>query len=88
MARPKPLENGDQAHLTWGSVRWHIAHRMRLVAAVGGVTSQYVALLAGADVVLTREQITGFLPEAQWPANVGDYATWTLSGDDTLTPGP
>jgi hypothetical protein len=32
---------------------------MRLAADVGGVTSQYVALLRGDDVTLTREHVAG-----------------------------
>jgi hypothetical protein len=35
---------------------------MRLAAAVGGASAQYAALLARADVVLTHEQVKGFLP--------------------------
>jgi hypothetical protein len=84
--RPKPLEYGDQAHLVWGSIRWSIARQMRLAAEVGGATTQYVALLSGAAVVLTREQVMGLVPEARWPANVEDHAEWTLTGNDTLAP--
>jgi len=84
--RPKPLEDGDQAHLTAGSIRWYVAGGMRLGACVAGVTTQYVALLDGSDVVLTREQVAGFVPAGQHPANLNDHPQWTLSGGDVLTP--
>jgi len=86
MARPKPGESGDQRHLVWGSIRWSIAKQMRLVATMGGVSRQYSAILAGHDVVLTREQVTSFVPEARRPAELAEHAHWTLSGNDTLAP--
>jgi hypothetical protein len=85
--RPAPLEHGDQAHLTWGSIRWSLCRQMRLAADMAGdPTGQYAALLAGSDVALTREQVMGFVPYNRWPANVDDHDVWVLSGDDTLKP--
>jgi hypothetical protein len=84
---PAPLQRGDQAHLTDGTIRASLARGMRLVAAqLGVVPDQYRALLNGADVTVTREQITGWVGPSQWPANVTAHAEWTLSGNDTLTP--
>jgi hypothetical protein len=88
MGRPKPLEHGDQAHLVWGSIRWSIARSMRLLADACGGSRQYEALLAGADVELTREQVAGFLSPSRQPADLGEHPAWVLSGDDELTPAP
>jgi hypothetical protein len=85
---PHPLEPGDQRHLTWGSIRWSIARQMRLVAASGEGPAhpQYAALLAGADVTLTREQLAGFVPGDRQPADLDAHPFWVLSGDDDLLP--
>jgi hypothetical protein len=85
--RPRPLEHGDQAHLTWGSIRWSVARQMRLVADMAGDPSgQYAAILSGADVALTREQVASFVPESRRPANLAEHEVWILAGDDTLRP--
>ena len=86
--RPRPLEHGDQAHLTWGSLRWRVAGQMRLAASMGGASVQYVDLLAGRDVTLTREQLAAFVHEDDRPANLEEHEAWVLSGDSTLTPAP
>jgi hypothetical protein len=88
MSRPKPLETGDQKHLTWGSTRWSIARQMRLVAdaAEGPLHGQYAALLAGVDVALTREQVAGLVPPNKRPANLAEHKGWVLRGDDALVP--
>lgn len=86
MARPKPLEPGDQAHLPWGSIRWSVARQMRLVVAAHGGHAQYDALLAGADVELTAEQVASFVPPSRRPANLAEHRRWMLRGADTLTP--
>lgn len=90
MGRPRPLEPGDLDHLTWGSIRWSIARQMRLAADMaaqaGGDTSQYAALLGRANVVLTADQLRGFLPREKWPAALGDHPLWLLTGGDTLRP--
>jgi hypothetical protein len=88
MARPAPAQTGDLAHLTWGSTRWSIARAMRLVVITheGPPPEQYVELLSGRDVVLTREQVAGFLPLSKRPTNVQEHEVWVLSGDDQLTP--
>jgi len=88
---PRPLEPGDLRTLTWGSRRWSIAKAMRVVAdqgyrSLGAVNATYVALVTGKDTTLTREQVKGFLPDSQWPADVDAHASFVLSGDDTLTP--
>jgi hypothetical protein len=87
MSRPAPLEHGDQAHLTWGSIRWSIARQMRLAADMAGdATGQYAAILHGSDVALTREQVASFVPESSRPATLDKHPVWVLSGDDTLKP--
>jgi hypothetical protein len=86
MASPKPGQPGDQAHLTHGSVRWHVARRMRLGALSVGSSGQYAALLAGGPVTLTADQVRGFLPAALLPANLDENAAWRLTGDDSLEP--
>jgi hypothetical protein len=86
MARPKPMEHGDQAHLAWGSIRWSIARQMRLAVDVGGTSYQYVALLNGMDVPLTADQVRGLVPPSKQPANLEAHTAWVLSGDDTLLP--
>jgi hypothetical protein len=84
--RPRPLEPGDQAHLTWGSVRWSVARQMRLAAEMAGDPSgQYAAVLSGIDVVLTREQVAGFVPPSRRPLELDEHDLWVLSGDDELT---
>jgi hypothetical protein len=87
MSRPKPLQMGDQKHLTWGSTRWSIARQMRLgVEMNGDANGQYRALLAGADVVLTREQVAGLVPQTRRPADLDRWPLWLLRGDDALVP--
>jgi hypothetical protein len=87
MSRPKPGHVGDQKHLTWGSIRWSVARQMRLaVEMVGDRTGQYAAILAGSDVLLTREQVAGLVPPNKRPANLAEHEGWVLSGDDTLKP--
>jgi hypothetical protein len=86
--RPKPLEYGDHRHIPWGSVRWSIARQMRLLAEMAGGSAQYAAILAGADVALTKDQVRGFVPESRRPANLEAHAVWVLRGDDTLEPAP
>jgi len=87
---PRPLERGDQAHLTWGSIRWSVARQMRLgveLAAQAGdpAVGQYAALLAGADVVLTRKQVASFVPPTRRPTGLEAHELWLLRGDDELT---
>jgi hypothetical protein len=87
--RPRPLEAGDQAHLTPASVRWSVARTMRLVASmaaeVGGDTRQYAALLAGVPVVMSRDDVRSFVPPDRRPANLDAWPLWLLRGDDRLT---
>jgi len=90
---PRPLERGDLRALTWGSRRWHLASLMRVVAdqgyrSTGIVNATYAALVTGADVGLTADQLRGFLPESKWPADLDAHDAWVLSGDDALTPAP
>jgi hypothetical protein len=59
---------------------------MRLAADVGGVTSQYVALLRGDDVTLTREKVAGFVSQNKRPANLDEHDVCVLRGDDELMP--
>lgn len=54
-------------------------------AEIGIVSEQYVALVRGRDVVLTREQLSGIV-HPNLPADLDAHAQWTLSGDSTLTP--
>ncbi len=85
MSRPHPGQTGDQRHLTWGSIRWSVARQMRLGVQMNGDPSgQYRALLAGADVVLTREQVAGLVPENRRPASLDRWPLWLLRGDDDL----
>jgi hypothetical protein len=87
MARPAPGSDGDCAHIDWHTVRGQLARGMRLVLITGGyLTRQYLDLLAGSDVQVAAEQISGLVQESLHPATLDDHATWTLSGDDTLTP--
>jgi hypothetical protein len=86
---PRPLEAGDQAHLTEGTLRWSIARQMRLAASVtldatGRVPPEYVRLLAGVPVVLTREQVASFVPPDRRPPTLDRHALWVLEGDDRL----
>jgi hypothetical protein len=75
--------------LQYGTVRAHMAHQLHLAGSVGaelyGGNDQWDALMRGADVVLTREQLSMF-SHPSIPANLQDHALWTLSGEDTLTP--
>jgi len=86
---PAPLEAGDQAHLTEGTLRWSIARQMRLGAsmtaeATGTVPPEYVRLLAGVPVVLTRDQVRSFVPPDRRPATLERWPLWVLEGDDRL----
>lgn len=85
MSRPLPGEVGDAAHLTWGSARWSLVRHQRVVVDVLGPTTQYAAVLAGADVQLTAAQVRS-LPEDKRPCNVDEHAVWVLRDDDELTP--
>ena len=87
--RPAPLEPGDCAHLRPRTIRWSVARQMRLGAAMtaqatGAAPPEYVALLAGADVVLTRAQVRSFVPASLRPANLDAWPRWLLRGDDEL----
>jgi hypothetical protein len=86
VSRQRPLEHGDARHLPWGCIRWSIARQMRLLVEMAGGSAQYTALLAGVDVLLTREQVAGFVPPARQPANLDDHAVWILRGSDSLEP--
>jgi hypothetical protein len=87
MSRPGPLQDGDQRHLTHGSVRWALARGQRIVHLTGDAYSrQYRDLLAGSPVRVGAEQIRGLLHESHWPANLDDHAYFLLTGDDTLEP--
>lgn len=54
-------------------------------AELGIVDEQYAALVKGADVVVTSDQLRGIV-HAKCPANLDAHKQWTLSGDSTLTP--
>lgn len=73
------------------SIRDQVLATMRLPALVGGeigiVSSQYADVVAGRDVVLTRDQVDGFVGPGDKPDNLDDHDTWTLRGDDALIPG-
>lgn len=84
--RPKPLEHGDHRHIPWGTLRWSISRRMRLLAEMAGGSAQYSALVSSDAVVMTREQVAGFVPESRHPANLEAHARWVLVGDDELRP--
>jgi hypothetical protein len=75
--------------MAMGSLRTHMMRQLWLAVSVGAqigiVSAQWTALKKGADVVLTREQLSTF-GHPSMPANLNDHATWTLSGDDRLTP--
>jgi hypothetical protein len=88
MGRPAPSQSGDLAHLAWGSIRWSVARAMRLLVITheGQPPTQYVELLAGVDVVLTCEQVAGFVPPSKRPAELEEHPVWVLSGDDELAP--
>lgn len=91
MTRPAPLENGDCAHLTPGTVRDSVARAMRLVAAVtaeamGAAPEQYARLLEGRDVELDRADVLAYVPSNRWPTRLDHYATWIVRGDDELLP--
>lgn len=87
MGRPLPLERGDAAHLTWGSLRWSVARQMRLAAAMAGDPhGQYAAVLSGIDVTLTREQVASFVPPGRRPDELERWQVWQLRGDDELVP--
>jgi hypothetical protein len=85
MSCPSPGEVGDGAHLTWGSARWSLVRHQRIVVDTFGPTTQYAALLAGADVSLTADQVRA-LPDDKRPPNVDRHEVWVLRGDDELTP--
>ena len=82
MSRPSPGEVGDGAHLTWGSARSLVRHQ-RIVVDTFGPTTQYAALLAGADVSLTADQVRA-LSDDKRPSNVDEHDVWVLRGDDEL----
>jgi hypothetical protein len=84
--RPNPLETGDAAHLTWGSIRWSIARQMRLAADMAGGSEQYAWLLSGSPVPLTADQVRSFVPEDKRPFDLDSYPTWILTGTDVLKP--
>jgi hypothetical protein len=75
--------------VTYGTLRYHVLRQLALAANVGAqigiVSDPVVALGDGLPVTLTREQLQMF-GHPSIPANVADHATWTLTGDDTLTP--
>jgi hypothetical protein len=54
---------------------------MRLAVDMAGGSEQYAALLAGADVTLTAEQVAGFVPEDKRPADLDKHDVWVLRGD-------
>jgi hypothetical protein len=66
-------------------VSGEISIRAVLAGMIGPSREQRKALGRGADVVLERHQLETFT-HSQMPANLADHATWTLSGDDKLTP--
>jgi hypothetical protein len=86
MSRPAPGQTGDLKRLTHGSIRDSVARAMRLVVitAEGPPHPQYVELLSGRDVVLSRDQVRGFVPESRRPANLERWPRWLLRGDDEL----
>lgn len=85
MTRPRAGEHGDQAHLTWGTVRWSMARQMRLLVDVVGPSRQYAAILAGHDVELTADQVRSFVPPDRRPLALDEHDVWVLR-DDELTP--
>jgi hypothetical protein len=72
------------------TIRESMLRQLHLPASVGAqlgiVPDQWTTLRRGAPVVLTREQLAMF-GHPSMPANLADHASWTLSGDNTLTPG-
>src|SRR5262249_237116 len=50
--------------------------------------ARYARLRAGADVVLTVDQIKGLVPPSMQPAHLDEHDSWILGGDDTLTERP
>lgn len=86
---PRPLEDGDCAHLPWGSLRWSVARTMRMAAAMtaaatGTVPERYAALLAGDNVVLSHAEVASLVPPSRWPAALDRRPYWRLEGNDTL----
>jgi hypothetical protein len=83
--------------LTYGTLRAHLATRLRLASSVGRQlhgehAEQYVALMEGRAVTFTASQLASFFPggEEQHPALPAAYTAeaYVLSGDNTLTEAP
>lgn len=75
--------------LQYGTTRAHMARQLHLVGSVGaqlyGGNDQWDALMRGAAVAFTRDQVKSLCPVDRRPANVEAFATWTLGTDDQWT---
>jgi hypothetical protein len=86
---------GDLRHLASGTVRWSVANGMRIVVdmeTLNGMAPRalYVGLIRGQTVVIPTDQLLAFVgPEDRTRLGLPDltaHDSWTLSGDNTLTP--